>query len=590
MACTLPALRLQFSLPQHSEQIGASANFVAVLVFAFLIGTWVFVGLFAKTMRLTVFHEASRAGVPFHTGQALAAGLISSAVYILMAGEFYENGTDGLAWFSGWVLGTTLLSVLVAPAYASSKAITLPELFFGVDGHRLFRFVSLIIVVLCCFLLLLVQFHATAVISQEFFGIPGAVAIFAAATAISICMLTGGIQSLSIVRAMIYPVIAATFLLPLVWMSMNATGFPVPQLTFGVGALQPVAEIDAEMMEVGFALGEEIFSITSNGRLDRFNFIALIFCLGAAIAAMPHLIQHFCVFDTRAKARRGGIWAVFFLFLVLSAVPATAAFAKLEFYTSLLGLPVSELAVESGWLFDAGAGKLISLCGQPVERLQQVILACGGSPEFVLTTKDIEISAQLLPFAAAKFAHMPNLVITLLAAGALAALWSTADGLLLAAANTLSQDGYFRLFRPKSPLGVRLFMTRFLLVMIAVIAASLSVWTLPHSEFLFVTAFAISASSLFPALISKIWWKGTSSKQILVGMLVGLAVSMILLQLSAVGADFALMSGDELSITIPVLTDRLLPINSGFIGMLAAFAAIGFMKRSYKTKLINSKT
>ncbi len=572
------------------QQIGAPEHYVAVLMIAFLIGTWVFAGLFAKTMRLTVFHEAERAGVPFYIGQAMAAGLISSAIYILLAGEFYKNGIDGLAWFSGWVLGATMLGVLVAPGYASSRAVTLPEMFFGRDENRLFRFASLVIVILSCFLLLLVQFHATAIISQQFLGIPGPIGVFAGVLAITICLLAGGIQSLSIARAMIYPVIAITFLLPLSWMSINATGLPVPQLAFGIGALQPVAEIDAEMMDAGFALGKEIFSITSDGRLDGFNFLALIICLGAGISAMPHLVQHFGVFDTRAKARRGGIWAVFFLLLVLSAVPAAAAFAKLEFYTALLGLPVSELAVESAWLFGEGtanAGKLISICGQEVVELKQVIAACGGLPEYVLTARDITISSQLLPFAAVKFAHLPDLVMTIMAAGALAALWSTADGLLLATANTLSQDGYFRLFRPKSPLGVRLFMTRFLLVLIAIITALLAAWTAPSSEFLFTAAFAISAAALFPALISKIWWSGTSSTQLFFGMLAGFTVVVLLLFLTALGADFVPNSGDEFRLPIPLLTDRLMPINSGFIGMLVAFATIGILRQISGAKKVS---
>ncbi len=570
------------------QQIGAPVHYGATLMVSFLATTWLFAGFFAGTMRLSVFHRAHEAGAAPQVGQAVAAGLISSMVYLLLPGEFYQSGLDALAIYFGWMLGAVFLAILAAPTYASARTVTLTELLVNRDSSMAMRIMCLLAVVICSLLLALVQFQAIGRVGELLLGIPGPIVVSVSAAVICICILFGGLQSLSITRAMIYPVIAIAFLTPLVWLSAKLVGFPIPQFSFGAAALQPVSEIDAELLKAGFATAEEMFSMTSKGQqLDSFNFVALILCIAAAIAAMPHLVQHFGVLGGRAKARRSGVFAVLFLFIVISAAPAAAAFTKLELYSSLLGLQLFDLPINAEWLFEAGnisAASLVSLCGEHPRSLEQVISACGGSEEHILSVQDIGVELDMAMFAMATLGDLPMIVKMLLATGALAALWSTADGALFAAANTLSEDGYFKNFQTKSPLGIRLFIARITILTLTVLVAAGAVWMNGYGRFLFDCAFAIGASVLFPLLLMKSLKLPVTPTCQLAAMTGGMIVTIVLLLLTSVGMDMQFGTGDEFVASIPFLTDSLLPINSGFLGMMVAFTFLGAGSRRMKTK------
>ncbi len=196
------------------KQIGTPVNYVNLMMFALIVGGYLFTGMFAKTMILPVFQNADRTGRAFYVGQSLAAGIISSGVFIFLTGDFYTNGTDALTLYSGLILGIALMTVLFAAPINRSKSPSLPSLFAAKGEVKLNRAIILTIVIITSMLLLYVQLSAIGMVSEAFFGIPEQVAILLTAFTIGFCLIMGGMQSLSIIRMLAYPILVIAFIAP----------------------------------------------------------------------------------------------------------------------------------------------------------------------------------------------------------------------------------------------------------------------------------------------------------------------------------------------------------------------------------------
>lgn len=564
-------------------QIGTPGNYVNLLMLALMVGGYIFSGMFGKTMLLPTFQTAQRSGSSFYVGQSLAAGLISSSVYILLAGEFYENGTDALTIFSGLILGVSLMTILFsAPINRSTKA-TLASLVTQDNNSKLFRLMIALIVVICSLLLLYVQLSAIGKISTTYFGISQEIGVLLAAISISICLVLGGIQSLTIIRMLAYPILAITFLTPIIWIAYKITGNPIPQLSFGAGALQAITEIDQEMLNAGFVQKEDIFQITNDGlNYDFFNHFAALLCIAFGTASMPHLLQHFRTLPKAHNARKTGVWGLGFLLVILTAIPAVAAFVKLDIYTSLLGLQLSDLEQEAQWVFALNNNDsigIIKICGAVVSSANDAITACGKSADYFLSTADISLNADMLMLTTGALNQLPNLITTMLAIGGLLAIWTTADGLSFVAANTLTEDAYRGVFRPKSPMGTRLFMTRIFIGLIIALSTYLTLNYSFDTKFAFAACFAILTASLFPILVVKFWVKRIRDKAISFGAFTGLIFTIMALFLSHFGYDLIAQNGNELNLYIPTITDKIQPLSIGLIGMVISFAMIILISR-----------
>ena len=177
------------------KQIGTPGNYVNLMMFALIVGGYIFTGMFAKTMILPVFQTADRTGRAFYIGQSLAAGLISSGVFIFLAGDFYTTGTDALTVFSGLILGVALMTVLFAAPVNRSTDTTLVSLIVPRDGSKLNRLFILAVIIIASMALLYVQLSAVGMVSETYFDIPRNVSILLAALAIGFCLIMGGIQS-----------------------------------------------------------------------------------------------------------------------------------------------------------------------------------------------------------------------------------------------------------------------------------------------------------------------------------------------------------------------------------------------------------
>ena len=575
------------------RQIGTPGNYVNLMMFALIVGGYIFTGLFAKTMILPVFQYADRTGRAFYIGQSIAAGLISSGVFIFLAGDFYTTGTDAITIFSGLILGTALMTILFSAPINRSSTSTLVGLIIPTDGSKLYRFLVLMVIVITSMLLLYVQFSALGMVSEAYFGISENIAILLVSFAIGFSLILGGMQSLSIIRMIAYPILVIAFMVPVIWIAFEITGNPIPQLSFGAGALQAVSEIDQEMINAGFAERKDLFNITSDGlNYDIFNHFSALICIAFGTAAMPHLLQHFTTLKKATNARKSGVWGLGFLLIVLTAIPAVAAFIKLDIYSSLLGLQLSELDQEGSWLFELNenGSSIISICGAFITSASQALSACGQSADYFISSKDIGINPDMLLLSSSALHGLPSLATTLLATGALLAIWTTADGLVFVCAHALAEGGYRTLFRPNSPMGSRLFISRVFLVLVIAVSAYLILRVEIDQRFVFSACFALLTASLFPALVCRIWFKQFSQVEVITGMLLGFALTSAMLWLSHFGMDIVATNGDEIVFNIPQVTTKIYPLSMGLIGMVFSFGVTLLLSTFFKARAKTKNT
>jgi cation/acetate symporter len=237
-------------------------------------------------------------------------------------------------------------------------------------------------------------------------------------------------------------------------------------------------------------------------------------------ASLPHILMRYFTTPTVREARKSVAWSLFFIFLLYFSAPSYAAFSKLEVYTNIIGRNLEDIRP---WMFTWGQIGLIQICGKNAVDPATVIAACkaiAGHPG-VVRFQDFVINTDVIVLSTPEIAGLPYVISGLVAAGGLAAALSTADGLLLAIANALSHDIYYKMLDPNAPTARRLVVARVLLLVVAVVAATLAA-TKPGDILAMVGwAFSLAMAGNFPALVMGIWWKRTTTTAAVLGIIAG---------------------------------------------------------------------
>ena len=559
-------------------RIGIPFNYVCLLFFAFAFASYLFAGMLGATMQGVVFDRGDTLGESIDVGQALASAVISSGIYVLLAGHFQISGLDALAMYIGWTIGLALMVFLFSSVLARSKQSSLAGAICGDSASRFLRGIVAVSILICSAMILVASYEIIDSVVSRFVGLPGSVAVVLVSIPVLFCVIAGGMHSLSIIRRLAYPVIAITFLAPITWISIKQTGFPLPQFAYGSGALVPIDEIDRDMIDAGIATMSTTLSIARDGRsLDGFNFLSVLVSFSAGVAVMPHVIQHFRSVDSGSMARRSGIWSFALVLIVLTAVPAIAAFSKLGIYTSMLGINPSDISEEIPWIFElSGAGDipLFSLCGQLVRDSADVVAACGNDPQYFLSPRDIGIDYRFVVLGSALINDLPLIVTAILVGGSVLAIMTAIDGLVLVMAKTIGQDFYVHFCNRGATGGRTLFVTRAAIVLCIVFGAY-SAAAFEFDELKVLTAgFSVAAGVLFPLFLARTWLRGVNSIQCAIAGAIGLLATLTTLFLTGIGPDLVGSSGDELVLRVPLVTERLLPESAGLIGLVCSVCAI----------------
>jgi cation/acetate symporter len=510
------------------EQVGVPNRVLGYLFVFFTLAIYALIGVITRTAQLSEYYVAGRRVPAFYNGMATGADWMSAASFVGMAGSLFLQGYDGIAWVLGWTGGYVLVALFVAPFLRKFGAYTVPDFMAYRFGGNFARFLAVIVLVCCSFTYVTAQVYGTGIIASRFLGMQFEVAVYVGLAGILLCSMLGGMRAVTWTQIAQYIVLIIAYLTPIVILSTRKYGFPIPELTYGQ-AIVDITAREGQLIKDGLATlctAESCPGTALKPHTSAFltwsplNYFGIIFCMMVGTASLPHILMRYFTTPSVREARTSVAWSLFFIFLLYFSAPAYAAFSKLEVYTNIIGRDVASIRP---WLFNWGELGLIQICGKNAVNLDTAIAACkaiAGHPG-VVRFQDFVINTDVIVLSTPEIAGLPYVISGLVAAGGLAAALSTADGLLLAIANALSHDVYYKMLDPAAPTQRRLIVARVLLLFVAVAAATLAS-TRPGDILAMVGwAFSLAMAGNFPALVMGIWWKRTTTTAAVLGIIAG---------------------------------------------------------------------
>lgn len=287
--------------------------------------------------------------------------------------------------------------------------------------------------------------------------------------------------------------------------------------------------------------------------IQRINFLALVFCLTVGTAALPHILTRYYTTPSVREARESVFWSLLFILLLYITAPAYAVFAKYEVLSHLAEIPIAKLP---GWVAAWAKVGLVS-----IEDI---------NGDGILQLAELSLNPDVIVLATPEIAGMPYVVSGLVAAGGLAAALSTADGLLLTITSALSHDVYYRIIRPDASTQFRLVISKSMLLVVAVLAATVAAQKPGTILSMVAWAFSIAGSAFFPALVLGIFWERATRQGALAGMIVGVLLSIYyIVRVEFDTIPWLGISGLHMEPWLHIQAT-----SSGFFGVLAGFATI----------------
>lgn len=487
---------------------------------------YVAMGVALRTSDPVEYLVAGRRITAFPNGMAIAGDWLSAASFVGLAGSLFLQGFDGSAWLLGWTGGFLLAAALIVPYLRKSGVYTVPDFLGARFDSTGVRLTAVLAVVACTFSFLVAQIFGTALIASRSLGIDFGSVIVVVFIGILLCSVLGGMRAITWTQVAQYVILLIAFLLPVVFYSLKKFGAPIPHLALGE-ALSGIASREQELLRDGLAT-----AATLKPHLEPFvtftpaNYVGILICMMAGSAVMPHVLSRYLTTPSVRDAHRSVFWALFFIALVYLTVPMYAVFAKLEIYTGVIGRSIAELP---RWVYTFGELGLVNICGRAAQSVDQVLTACknvAGHPG-VLRWQDVAFNTDVIAAALPEMVGAPYFIFALATAGAMAAALSTADGLLIACANAISHDVFYKTMAPGAPAATRLRLARIAIVLTACLAAWVA--SLRSVDVLAMVgwSFSLAASALLPVLVLSIWWRRINAAGALAGMLAGAGICVL---------------------------------------------------------------
>jgi cation/acetate symporter len=569
------------------EWFGVPNQILGYLFIFLTLFVYALIGWLSRTAEVSEYYVAGRVVPAFYNGMATGADWMSAASFIGMAGSLYFGGYDGLAFVLGWTGGYVLVGILMAPYLRKFGQFTVPDFFGARYGGNTARVLAVIVLITASFTYVVAQIVGVGVITARFLGVSFQVACFVGLIGILVCSLLGGMKAVTWTQVAQYIILIIAYLIPVIVMSAKATGVPIPQLMYGQ-ALERIQELEQTLGVARSHITPFISVLPGQPPVSSFNgminYFALIFCLMVGTASLPHILMRYFTTPSVKQARMSVGWSLFFIFLLYFTAPAYAAFAKLTVYQELINTQMQALPAWVASWGRPGLG-LVGACdlADAAQNAARFPLCAGvrGNGDGVLQLAEFRIHTDAIVLATPEIAGLPYVISGLVAAGGLAAALSTADGLLLAIANALSHDIYYKMVDPNADTKRRLIVSRVLLLGVAIIAAYTAGTLGADILFLVSWAFSIAASGLFAGLVLGIWWKRCGNAGGVWGIVAGFGVCMFFLVLTEFyGPAFRSSLGWLISMDIVNIRGRQVAypwginnISVGIFGIPAAFLA-----------------
>ena len=504
------------------EQMGMTAKAIGIAFVAFTIFIYALIGYLSRTAQADAYYVAGRQVPTVFNGMATAADWMSGASFVAMAGGIYFKGYGYMALLVGWTGGYVLVASLLAPYLRKFGCYTVPDFIGTRYGGNLARLSAVLVLTVASFTYVTAQINATGTIASVALDIPFNIAVYVGLLSILMCSLLGGMRAVTWTQVAQYIVLIIAYLLPVFWISnkMGAGVFPHFMLAdevariaelesqFGLGTVKNSAA-DLATVPKGLA---GITKAHSEVNTTPWKFISLAICMMAGTASLPHVMMRYFTTPSVKSARRSVGWSLFFIFLLYSSAPMLATLSKLSLMdpnlaTGIIGKSIADVQALD-WYQNWNQANLMFVSdfnGNGTLELNEFFM---GGKAVVLATPEI--------------AGLPYVISGLVAAGGMAAAMSTADGLVLAIANALSHDLYYKIIDPKAETAKRLIVARVLLVLIGFAGATIAALEIQGILGSVIWAFDFAMSGLFFPLVLGVWWKRANAPGAVAGMLLGL--------------------------------------------------------------------
>jgi cation/acetate symporter len=501
------------------EQMGLSAEKIGILFVAFTIVVYAGIGWLSRTMEASAYYVAGREVPAVYNGMATAADWMSGASFVALAGGIYFGGYGYLALIVGWTGGYVLVNSLLAPYLRKFGCYTVPDFVGTRYGGNLARFCAVVVLVVASFTYVTAQINATGTIASRALQIPFEVGVWFGLLGILLCSMLGGMRAVTWTQVAQYIVLIIAYLIPVVWMS-NSQGFGlIPQFSYGeavarVQELEPMLQLGAAAIETPPFGGVKILStphFEPTGGMQSWSFATLAICMMMGTASLPHILMRYFTTTSVRDARKSVAYSLLFIFLLYFTAPALATLTKLQLLdpnlaSSIIGRSFDEV-MQLDWVQKWSAVNMLWLSD--------------GNGDGILQLNEFFMRADIVVLATPEIAGLPYVISGLVAAGGMAAAMSTADGLLLAIANALSHDLYYKIIDPQAETKTRLVVARILLVVIGALAAYIASMKLTGILGSVVWAFDFAMSGLFFPLVLGVWWKRANRQGAVAGMVLG---------------------------------------------------------------------
>ena len=502
------------------EQMGVSADIIGILFVGFTVFIYAAIGWLSRTMQVDAYYVAGRTVPPVFNGMATAADWMSGASFVAMAGGIYMGGHAYLAFVVGWTGGYVLVAALMAPYLRKFGCYTVPDFIGTRYGGNTARFCAVLVLVIASFTYVTAQINATGTIASRALHIPFEVGVWFGLLGILLCSMLGGMRAVTWTQVAQYIVLIIAYLVPVIWMS-NKQGFGIfPQLVYG-DAVMRLSELE-QLHQVGVLKPEQAVpglkaltvphAAAGTTAIESWRFITLTLCMMAGTASLPHILMRYFTTPSVRAARQSVAWSLLFIFLLYFTAPALATFTKLQVLdpnlaTGIIGKTIAEVNALD-WVrnwSEVGFLKVIDSNGDGILQINEFFMR-----------------GDIVVLATPEIAGLPYVISGLVAAGGMAAAMSTADGLLLAIANALSHDLYYKIIDPKAETKTRLVVARVLLIVIGALGAFVASFKLTGILGAVAWAFDFACSGLFFPLVLGVWWKRANRQGAIAGMLGGL--------------------------------------------------------------------
>ena len=484
------------------------SQFWTYLLVGFTFSLYIGIAIWSRAQSTKEFYVAGAGINPVLNGMATAADWMSAASFISMAGIISFSGYGGSQYLMGWTGGYVLLALCLAPYLRKFGKFTVPDFI----GERYYssnaRLIELICAIFVSFTYVVGQMKGVGVAFSRFLEISYDSGVIIGIAIVFFYAVLGGMKGITYTQVAQYCVLIFAFTVPAIYISLQATGNPIPQVGFGSKTLDGVYLLE-KLNQLSVDLGFEKYTDINRTTLINVFFITAALMFGTA--GLPHVIVRFFTVPKVRDARISAGWALLFISILYTTAPAVAAFAKVNLINTVSNARYADVP---DWFKNWENTGLLEFD----DKNQDGVIQYVADPQI----NELSIDRDIMVLANPEIANLPAWVVGLIVAGGLAAALSTAAGLLLVISTSISHDLLKKNLNPKISEKGELWAAR-IAIAVAVVAAGLAGLNPPGFVAEVVAlAFGLAASSFFPAIILGIFDKRMNKEGAISGMVVGI--------------------------------------------------------------------